>query len=99
MERPERMSSGEAMRWNEDVNRRRLEHHERRCAEDAMYLDKTPEFWAGWALAYYQWHSGRSFMDILSAVPFSEIIRMYPVYHEMDIRQFIDRMDDLMKDF
>lgn len=25
------------MRWNEDVNRRRLEHHERWCAEDAMY--------------------------------------------------------------
>ena len=66
--------------------------------EDAMYLDKTPEFWAGWALAYYQWHSGRSFIDILSAVPFSEIIRMYPVYHEMDIRQFVDRMDVLMKD-
>ena len=27
------------MRWNEDVNRRRLEHHERRCAEDAMYRE------------------------------------------------------------
>ena len=25
------------MRWNEDVNRRRLAHHKRRCAEDAMY--------------------------------------------------------------
>jgi len=25
------------MRWNEDVNRRRLEHHERRCTEDPMY--------------------------------------------------------------
>ena len=25
------------MRWNEEVNRRRLAHHERRCAEDAMY--------------------------------------------------------------
>ena len=25
------------MCWNEDVNHRRLEHHERRCAEDAMY--------------------------------------------------------------
>ena len=23
---------------------------------------------------------------------------MYPVYHEMDIRQFVDRMDVLMKD-
>ena len=37
MDRPRGISSGEAMRWNEDVNRRRLEHHERRCAEDAMY--------------------------------------------------------------
>jgi len=37
MERPERMSSGEAMRWNEDVERRRREYHEHRCAEDALY--------------------------------------------------------------
>lgn len=37
MDRPRPISSGEAMRWNEDVNRRRLAHHERRCAEDAMY--------------------------------------------------------------
>lgn len=37
MDRPRPISSGEAMRWNDDVNRRRLEHHERRCAEDAMY--------------------------------------------------------------
>lgn len=66
--------------------------------EDAMYLDKTAEYWSGWALACYQWHSGRSFMEILSAVPLSEIIRMYPLYHEMDIRQFIDRMDELIKE-
>jgi hypothetical protein len=31
--------------------------------DDAMYLDKSPEYWAGWALAYYQWLSSRSFMD------------------------------------
>ena len=37
MDRPRPISSGEAMRWNEDVNSRRLAHHERRCAEDAMY--------------------------------------------------------------
>lgn len=37
MDRPRPISSGEAMRWNEDVERRRREHHERRCAEDAMY--------------------------------------------------------------
>ena len=34
--------------------------------DDAMYLDKSHEYWAGWALAYYQWASSRSFMDILT---------------------------------
>jgi DNA-binding Xre family transcriptional regulator len=63
-----------------------------------MYMDKSPEYWSGWALAFYQWYSGRSFMDILSAVPLSEIIRMYPVYHEMDIQQFVDRMDEILKE-
>ena len=29
---------------------------------DAMYLDKSPEYWSGWALAFYQWHSFRSFI-------------------------------------
>ena len=37
MEKPRHISSEEARRWNEDVERRRLAHHERRCAEDAMY--------------------------------------------------------------
>ena len=37
-------------------------------------------------------------MELLSAVPFSELIKMYPVYHEMDIEQFIDHMDKLIKD-
>ena len=59
-------------------------------AEDIMYLDKSPEYWSGWALAYYQWHSARSFMDILTVVSLSRIREMYPVYHEMDISHFTD---------
>lgn len=66
-------------------------------AEDTMFLDKSPEYWAGWALAYYQWYSGRSFTDILEAVPLSQIIDMYPVYHEMDVSHFADHMDDLIR--
>ena len=67
-------------------------------AEDAMYLDKSPEYWAGWALAFYQWYSSRSFMEILSAMPVSQIISLYPVYHEMDIMKFAEHMDALIKD-
>lgn len=66
-------------------------------ADDAMYLDKSPEYWAGWALAYYQWYSGCSFMEILSAISFDQILQMYPLYHEMDISQFVDQMDAQMK--
>lgn len=66
-------------------------------ADDVMFLDKGPEFWAGWALAFYQWYSGYSFMEILTAVPLSKILQMYPVYHEMDILQFADRMRKEMK--
>lgn len=66
-------------------------------AEDAIYLDKGPEYWAGWALAFYQWHSGYSFMEILTAVPLGRILDMYPIYHEMDILQFTDAMGEKMK--
>ncbi|MBO5566009.1 MAG: helix-turn-helix transcriptional regulator [Succinivibrio sp.] len=66
--------------------------------EDKMYLDKSPEYWAGWALAFYQWYSSRSFIEILNTVPLSEIIGMYPVFHEMDIMQFADRMDGIFKE-
>lgn len=37
MDRPKPISSGDAMRWNADVERRRREYHERRCAEDPIY--------------------------------------------------------------
>ena len=53
----------------------------------------SPEYWAGWALAEYQWVTGHCFKDIFERVSISEIINMYSVYHEMDITQFIDSME------
>lgn len=37
MERPKGINSGEAMLWNADVERRRIAHHQKRCAEDPIY--------------------------------------------------------------
>lgn len=54
----------------------------------------SPEYWAGWALAEYQWHSGKRFKDIFEHINLSDIILMYPVYHEMDISEFIKTMDE-----
>lgn len=53
----------------------------------------SKEFWAGWALAQYQWFTAKRFKDIFLRVSLSEIISMYPTFHEMDITQFIDSMN------
>ncbi len=66
-------------------------------AEDAMYIDKSPEFWSGWALAFFQWYSDYSFAEILNVIPLSRIIAMYPTFHEMDIMKFVSSMQDKMK--
>lgn len=56
-------------------------------------LLKTEEYWAGWALAYYQWYCARSFKTILEAVPLEDIIRMYHPFHEMSINRFVEEME------
>lgn len=53
------------------------------------------EYWAGWALAYYQWRSGRSLAEIEQLVPISQVELLYRPYHEMDISSFCLRMDEL----
>lgn len=57
--------------------------------------ERSDVYWAGWALAYYQWDTSLSFAEITQAVPITEIAAMYTPYHEMDIRQFVDRMNEL----
>jgi DNA-binding transcriptional regulator YiaG len=58
---------------------------------------RSEEYWLGWALAYYQWYSCRSFEEIVRLVPITEILAMYSPYHEMDIRQFADKMSELCR--
>ena len=57
--------------------------------------DRSEIYWAGWALAYYQWDTALSFAEITQAVTITEIAAMYTPYHEMDIRQFVDHMNEL----
>ena len=59
--------------------------------------DCSPAYWAGWALAEYQWFCGRRFKDIFARIPLTKIIDMYSVYHEMDITSFIDAMEVFYK--
>lgn len=55
---------------------------------------RSEEYWCGWALAYYQWRRALSFSDIEARVPIEDVLALYEPYHEMDERQFLDRMDE-----
>ena len=57
--------------------------------------DRSKEYWAGWALAYYQWKTSLSFSSITKYIPITDIVDMYTPYHEMDIEQFVDKMTEL----
>lgn len=59
--------------------------------------NRSEEYWAGWALAYYQWETALSFKDIVKYISLKEIIALYTPYHEMDIRQFVDKMNELYR--
>ena len=61
--------------------------------EPTQSENRSPEYWAGWALAAYQWYYARRFKDIFDRIPLKEIVGMYSVYHEMDISQFIEDME------
>lgn len=59
---------------------------------------RSPEYWAGWAIAYYQWYSACSLLRLEEEVPITAMLNMYDKYHEMDIMHFVDRINDLRKD-
>ena len=60
-------------------------------------INRSEEYWTGWALAYYQWETSMSFAEIVQYVPIKDIIALYSPYHEMDIRQFVDKMNALYR--
>ena len=74
-----------------------LTKHQVEFPKPRYTADRSPEYWAGWALAYYQWETAMPFIEILEYIPLDDIIRMYSPYHEMDIRQFCDRMNELYR--
>lgn len=56
------------------------------------------EYWAGWALAYYQWLSRRSFAYMLKkGLGISEVMAMYHPLHEADLSKFADAAESIIR--
>lgn len=68
-------------------------------AEPAEILSRSREYWIGWAVAYYQWYSTRSYSEIFKALSFDELQRMYYTLHEADISKFADIADERIREY
>ena len=65
------------------------------CVVEAKYaMDRSPVYWTGWVLAYYQWLRCSDFKTMDREVPIQDVYALYSPYHEMDISQFVDKMDE-----
>ena len=58
--------------------------------------NRSKEYWLGHSLTYYQWYSNISFADIILYLPINDLIKMYNKYHEMDIRHFVDKLNEII---
>lgn len=59
--------------------------------------DRSDAYWIGWALAHYQWYTGRRFKDVLEVVPYREWAGLYKTLHEADIRKVYEVIDAHME--
>ena len=57
--------------------------------------NRSEEYWTGYVLAQYQWEKALPFSEILRCIPIRKIQELYSPYHEMDIRQTMDKLDEL----
>ncbi|MEG1826083.1 MAG: helix-turn-helix transcriptional regulator [Gordonibacter sp.] len=59
-------------------------------------LDRTPEYWSGWILAYVQWRSGRTFASLGAAVRVEDLLRLYKPLHEASEDRAADEIEALI---
>ncbi|MBE5931261.1 MAG: helix-turn-helix transcriptional regulator [Lachnospiraceae bacterium] len=68
------------------------------CIEQQTSFHRSVEYWIGWAVAYYQWYSGRTYSEIFKVLSFEDLYQMYHPLHEADISKFADIADAKMKE-
>jgi Predicted transcriptional regulators len=62
-------------------------------------MERSPQYWAGWVFAYYQWRSGYSFALLHKAVPFSQLLVIYSTLHEADVEKFAELCDQRIREY
>lgn len=60
-------------------------------------IGRSPEYWAGWALAQYQIESKKSYKKIHEVISFNELCNMYNPLHEAPVEKVFDILNERSK--
>lgn len=53
----------------------------------------SPEYWAGWVMAYYQWYTAKSFNQMYAdGQTYEKVLMMYYPMHEADLAKVVEAM-------
>ncbi len=66
--------------------------------EPQVHYARSPEYWCGWSVAYYQWFSSRKYNEIFAAVSFDDLLLMYSTLHEADLTKFAEIVDGKVRE-
>ncbi len=61
------------------------------------HFKRSPAYWIGWAVCYYQWFSSRSYSEIFGVLSYEDLNHMYTTLHEADITKFVDIVDEQIR--
>ena len=59
-------------------------------SDSGISLERSPEYWLGYYLAYFNWYTSIKFSFIAEYFDINDILKMYAKYHEMDVSIFIE---------
>ena len=62
-------------------------------------MERSAEYWIGWAVAYYQWYSSRRYSDIFKVLSYEDLQKMYYTLHEADITKFVDIAEERIREY
>jgi len=63
------------------------------------HMERSVEYWIGWAVAYYQWYSARRYSDIFKVLSYEDLQKMYYTLHEADITKFVEVAEDQVREY
>lgn len=79
------------------INECKLETNNKVDKEYSYIGYRSKEYWVGYIATYYIWAEDKTYDYLFKLVPYNELVKLYPIYHENDERRIVDYVNKKKK--